>query len=81
MLQINETDNFKRIKNKLDKSYLTRLEKIIRKIIENPEIGKPMQYERIGTREVYITSLRVSYAYDKAKEALTFLDIYHKDEQ
>jgi len=65
----------------LDKSYLERIEKLIIKIIENPEIGKPMRYARKGTREVYLGSFRLSYAYDLSTEILTFLDIYHKDAQ
>lgn len=81
MPKIIETDSFKRVKIKLDTSYLIRLEKIIKKIIENLEVGKPMQYQRKGTRELYLPPFRVSYAYDKATDTLFFLDIYHKDEQ
>jgi len=81
MPKINETDAFKRIKTKLDGSYLIRLEKLIRKIIENPDIGKPMQYGRKGTRELHLPPFRVSYAYDQMTDTLTLLTIYHKDEQ
>jgi mRNA-degrading endonuclease RelE of RelBE toxin-antitoxin system len=66
---------------RIDKSYLERVKKLIIKIIENPEIGKPMKYARKGTREVYLGSFRISYAYDLSTDILTFLDIYHKDEQ
>ena len=72
---------FVRAIKQLDKSYLERVEKLIIKIIQNPEIGKPMRYARKGTREVYLGSFRLSYAYDLSTEILTFLDIYHKDEQ
>jgi len=51
------------------------------KIVENPEIGKPMRYARKGTREVYVGSFRLSYAYHPAEELIEFLDVYHKDEQ
>lgn len=81
MLKINETDSFKKVKLRLDGSYLLRLEKLIRRIIENPEIGKPMKYERKGTRELYLSPFRISYAYDSSIETLTFLELYHKDEQ
>ena len=53
----------------------------IAKIIENPEIGKPMRYTRKGTREVYVGHFRLSYAYYKDKDTVEFLDLYHKDEQ
>lgn len=53
----------------------------IKKIVENPEIGKPMRYDRKGTREVYIKPFRLSYAYLKEESKIIFLDLYHKDEQ
>ena len=57
------------------------IKKLIRKIIDVPEIGKPMRYFRKGTREVYVSPFRLSYEFDKEKDLLTFLNIYHKDEQ
>lgn len=81
MPKILETNSFKKSKFKLDGSYLIRLEKLMRKIIESPEVGKPMQYHRKGTREVYLPPYRVSYSYDSKTNTLTLLEIYHKDEQ
>ncbi len=66
---------------KLDKSYILRIKKLIEKIIEDPDIGKPMRYDRKGTREVYLPPFRLSYTYDQNKDNLYFLAIYHKDEQ
>jgi len=40
-----------------------------------------MRHDRKGTREVYIPPFRLSYGYDKNSDSLTFLTIYHKDEQ
>jgi len=40
-----------------------------------------MRYARKGTRELYIGSYRLAYAYIKDKNKLVFLDLYHKDEQ
>ena len=79
--EIKESDNFKRVRNKLDKSTLIKLSKQIEKIIENPEIGKPMRYNRKGTREVYVSPYRLSYVYLKESEIIYFLDLYHKDKQ
>lgn len=67
-----------KIKNKADQD---RIKKQIHKIIEAPETGKPMRYVRKGTREVYVGSFRLSYAYLKEENKLIFLDLYHKDEQ
>lgn len=78
---IKESDSFKRIKNKLDKGILIKLSKQIEKIIENPEIGKPMRYNRKGTREIYMPPYRLSYAYSKEKGIIYLLDFYHKDNQ
>ena len=57
------------------------LKEQIKKIIENPEIGKPMRYARKDTREVYVGNFRLSYAYTPHENKIIFLDIYHKDEQ
>lgn len=72
---------FQRSFKKLDPAYAERVKKLIEKIVQNPEVGKPMQYDRKGTRELYLKPFRLSYAYDVAVEHLFFLEIYHKDEQ
>ena len=69
---------FKKIKNQALK---IKLKKQIAKIIENPEIGKPMMHSRKGTRELYIFPFRLSYTYLKEENKIIFLDFYHKDEQ
>lgn len=66
---------------KTDKSLLDHVKKLLVKIIENPDIGKPMKYDRRGTREVYAGSFRVSYSYDKSSDTLFLINLYHKDEQ
>lgn len=58
-----------------------KVKKQIKKIIENPEIGKPMRYARKGTREIYIKPFRLSYAYIKEENKVILLDLYHKDQQ
>jgi mRNA-degrading endonuclease RelE of RelBE toxin-antitoxin system len=82
MLIIDRSDKFIstlcKIKNKGEKE---RVLKQIKKIIQNPEIGKPMKYNRKRTREVYIGSFRLSYAYSSEEEKLIFLHLYHKDGQ
>jgi mRNA-degrading endonuclease RelE of RelBE toxin-antitoxin system len=79
--EIRESDNFKRAYQKLDNSIRIKLDKILLKIMENPEIGKPMMYARKGTRELYIRPFRLSYYYDYNTQRLYLLDFYHKDEQ
>lgn len=71
----------KRVKRIKDHSLKDRIKGQMKKIMDNPEIGKPMQYERKGTRELYISPFRLSYAYIKEEDKIIFLDIYHKGEQ
>lgn len=68
--------DFKKIKDKLVKE---KIIKQIKKIKDNPGIGKPMRFSRKGTRELYISPYRLSYKYEKNK--LYILAIYHKDFQ
>ena len=81
MVKIQTSDKFERILNKLDKSLKLQIDKLLDRIIANPEVGKPMRYERKGTRELYLGSHRLAYAYDQATDTLFLLNIYHKNEQ
>lgn len=82
MLSIDYKKDFLKIisktKNQADKE---KIKKLIEKILENPEIGKPMRYGRKGTREVYVAPYRLAYSYNRSENKIIFLDIYHKDEQ
>jgi len=71
----------KKIKNIRDNLLKSKVKKQISKIIDSPEIGKPMRYVRKGTREVYVTPFRLSYLYIEKEDKIVFLDFYHKDEQ
>jgi mRNA-degrading endonuclease RelE of RelBE toxin-antitoxin system len=74
--------NFQRSIEKVkDNSVKEQVKKQIRKIIENPEVGKPMMYDRKGTRELYVGHFRLSYKYYYDKDTIEFLEVYHKDEQ
>ena len=82
MVNVIFDDNFKRTISKIkDQEVQKSVKHKIAKIIENPEIGKPMRNVRKGTREVYSGSFRLSYAYHKDKDTIEFLEFYHKDEQ
>ncbi len=73
---------FERTTRKIkDHGLKERVKKQIKKIIENPETGKPMRYTRKDTREVYIAPFRLSYAYLRNEDKIIFLELYHKDEQ
>ncbi|MFH1711368.1 MAG: type II toxin-antitoxin system RelE/ParE family toxin [Nanoarchaeota archaeon] len=82
MVKVVFTAEFKRTFSKI-KDNLTK-EKVIKqieKISKYPETGKPMRFNRKGTREVYSGSFRLSYSYNSAEDTLYLLAFYHKDEQ
>ena len=82
MLDIKYEDDFLRTISKIkDNSKREQIKKQVGKIIANPELGKPMMYDRKGTREVYVKPFRLSYAYLKNENVLIFLSLYHKDKQ
>lgn len=82
MVTVAYDDQFERtIKKIKDQGLKEKVKKQIRRIIENPEKGKPMRYTRKDTREVYISPFRLSYTYLKNEDKIVFLELYHKDEQ
>ena len=63
MLDVKFEDDFLKAVEKIrDNRFKEKIKKQTAKIISNPEIGKPMMYNRKGTREVYVPSNRLSYA-------------------
>jgi len=68
--------DFKKLKDRLLKG---KIIKQVSKIKDNPEIGKPMRYDRKGTRELYIPPFRLSYKVEG--DIVYILVMYHKDEQ
>ena len=84
MVNVIFDDYFQKVISKIkDQEMQKSIKNKIRKIIEDPTIGKPMRNVRKGTREVYIGggTFRISYAYHETTATLEFLDFYHKDEQ
>ncbi len=82
MVTIEYTNSFKKSYKKIkDSNFSKKIKSQIKKIINNPTIGKPMKYKRKGTRELYLSPYRISYAYIKDKNKIILLSIYHKDEQ
>lgn len=80
MVKIDFDEHFKRAISKIkDSSIKERIEKMIIKIKNDPQVGKPMKHNRKGTREVYLSPFRLSYAYNRNIDAIIILDFYHKD--
>ena len=82
MLNIEKKPNFIKTISKIkDNSQKEQVKKLIKKIIENPKVGKPMRYGRKGTRELYFKPFRLSYSYIKQENKVVFLELYHKKKQ
>jgi len=71
-------DTFSKLKDNIFKK---RIISQLKKIEGNPKVGKPMMYNRKGTRELYIKPFRLSYIYDKSKDKIYVMDLYHKKKQ
>jgi mRNA-degrading endonuclease RelE of RelBE toxin-antitoxin system len=79
MVEIRFDKKFTKIFSKIkDESSRTKIKNQIKKISENPEIGKPMRYGRKGTRELYIPPFRISYSYSVKENIINIADLYHK---
>jgi len=70
--------SFSKIKHK---GFQEKIIRIVKKIKQDPKTGRPMRFDRRGTREVYASPYRLSYSYSKDENKIVFLDLYHKDEQ
>lgn len=82
MVEIRFSKDFTIIFSKLKDNLLRlKVQKQIKKISENPEVGKPMRNVRKGTREIYIKPFRLSYLYSKNENVVYVLDLYHKKKQ
>ena len=82
MVEIIFDDDFKRFFSKIKDNLLkTKIIKQLKKIKNNPKIGKPLRNIRKGTRELYIKPLRLSHKYHVNKKIVEILDLYHKKKQ
>ncbi|MAG45294.1 MAG: hypothetical protein CMH63_00790 [Nanoarchaeota archaeon] len=76
---IQQEPEFKKaIKHIKDNALKEKVKKQIKKIIENPEIGDFLGYEKRGERKIYIKPFRLLYYYNKQKEIITFINFKHR---
>ena len=82
MVEIENQPRFEKQLLKIrDAALKEKVKKQVRKVISDPEIGRPMRNARKGTREVYVGPFRISYVHREEEDRLVFLDLYHEDEQ
>ena len=61
MVRITPSNTFKKNIKRLNQFDRDKLEKQIKKVIDNPQVGKPLKYKR-GERSLYIKPSRLIYA-------------------
>ena len=77
--EVKRTDKFVRdVKAVKDRIIKERIKKQIRKIIENPEIGKPLKYDLHGELSLYVKPFRLIYTLKG--ETLFLLRFRHRKE-
>jgi len=77
-MQIVYTHEFRRgIKKVRDKAMQGKVKKIVQKIIDNPEVGKPLRYELDGLRSVRVPPFRIIY--ELTGDCLIFHTFEHRD--
>ncbi len=60
--RIRRTDKFERdVKSIKDKTIKEKVKKQIKKIIDNPGVGKPLRYDLHGEYSVYVKPFRLLY--------------------
>ena len=81
-MEVEYSDKFIKNYDKIkDFTLRNKIKKQIIKIEKNPYVGKPMRFQRKGTREVHIKPFRLVYIIEEDKYIILFLELYHKDEQ
>jgi mRNA-degrading endonuclease RelE of RelBE toxin-antitoxin system len=77
-MRIAYTHEFRRgIKKVRDKAMQRKARKIVEKIIDNPDIGKPLRYEPAGMRSVRVPPFRILY--ELSGDYLIFHTFEHRD--
>jgi mRNA-degrading endonuclease RelE of RelBE toxin-antitoxin system len=79
MVNIEFSLQFEKVIRKIKNLALKQhLEKNIKKIIDHPEIGKPLRHHLNGERTVYVSTFRIIYSYNN--NTITFHVFDHRDD-
>jgi len=77
-MHIAYTHEFRRgIRKVRDKAMQVKVKKIMEKIINNPDAGKPLRYELAGLRSVRVPPFRILY--ELSGDRLIFHTFEHRD--
>jgi mRNA-degrading endonuclease RelE of RelBE toxin-antitoxin system len=79
MVEIEYSKLFEKALRKIkDNSLKEHIKLQIVKIVNNPEIGKPLRYNLKGERTIYVKPYRIIYSCQK--DVITFLVFEHRDD-
>jgi mRNA-degrading endonuclease RelE of RelBE toxin-antitoxin system len=79
MVEIIFTESFEKSIRKIRNTGLMQtIKKHIEKIKCDPEIGKPLRYDFVGERTVYVNKFRIVYSYNE--DTIIFLVFDHRDD-
>ena len=76
MVDVIYTEKFEKEFKKADSTVKTMALKQVQKIIQNPEIGKPLRYDLKGERTIYVKPFRIIYTF--SNNTLYFLRFEHR---
>ena len=76
MVEVIYTEKFEREFKKADSSVKDKVRKQIKKIIENPDVGKPLRYDLKSERTIYVKLFRIIYSY--SNNTIYFLRFQHR---
>lgn len=76
-MNVISTKEFNKHTKKLDMFLRIKIDKQIKKVQQNPEIGKPLKYKS-EERSLYIKPFRLIYSYNKDEDILYLLKFEHR---
>lgn len=79
MVEVVWTDNFKEEAQRIrDNTVKERIKKQIAKVINNPNVGKPLRFSSKGERTIYIKPYRLIYSF--SRNVIYLLRFEHRKE-
>ncbi|EFD92381.1 MAG: plasmid stabilization system [Candidatus Parvarchaeum acidophilus ARMAN-5] len=79
-MQVDRADKFETEVRKIrDSSLKEKVKKQIEKVVNEPNVGKPLRFQYKGERTVYVKPYRLIYSWDGEK--LTFLRFEHGEKE
>lgn len=76
-MKITPSNSFIKSVKHLDPFLKEKLETVIKKAIESPQVGKPLNYSR-GERALRVPPFRLVYAYRQDEDTLYLLKFEHR---